>query len=269
MPIIESTGGLILMRCGKELFLEDLTDEMRRKVYKDCLHSLYAMHEHNLCHTDVREANVVQFDGTFQVIDFGEVVTEGSTVDCSTFSTNRQHPLPLAFRLKGKNFRWTRVHDVEMLTNMIFRVRFDSSDDDKRGLAREKQRERYGADVEGEGDSIISDANDEGSVDNSDVRRYLHPVARAESGYEDGVIIYDAKALDVSHASPSALQGRWRKRLRRQGGEVVVQVQEEQVLKSQKLGNPSSTTAVVKRKRCPRVLRRPTAEVSKRYSHNM
>ena len=115
-------GGVILMKHGdttaKDAFAEDAA--LPLDVKKDLLNSLRHAHSAKVLHCDLRRENFVRFGGSWQVIDYGESVREGSTENydlTAGWQADRAGPRVRMMFLTKAEFQWHVADDYEMLIN--------------------------------------------------------------------------------------------------------------------------------------------------------
>jgi hypothetical protein len=131
-----SFGGVVPMALGREVTVEEWTHEATKvRMLNDCVECLRRMHDAGYCHTDIRRDNIIhlrarraeasnQCDEEYCLVDFGEAVRAGSSVDLS--DRPHTHLLPLSALVFGaggatgaNDFAWRREHDVEQLTRTL------------------------------------------------------------------------------------------------------------------------------------------------------
>ena len=113
IPTCPSTGGVVVMKYGKPLIPDSFSYDMQLQMFNDCFQCLMEMHNKKFCHTDVRLANILQFGDKFGLVDFGEAVRRGSTVNIGDFSEGRRKLVTTSSSLEP--LKWKYQHDIAML----------------------------------------------------------------------------------------------------------------------------------------------------------
>jgi hypothetical protein len=117
---IPTCGGVLLMKIGQPISIATLPQVARWAIYKDCVNCINKLADEGYHHTDVRLANILRFDDVYQLIDYGEVVVIGDTVNLNQCSEERKHSIALRFGDDGSHVCWDRGHDIEMLVRTLF-----------------------------------------------------------------------------------------------------------------------------------------------------
>jgi tRNA A-37 threonylcarbamoyl transferase component Bud32 len=81
--------------------------------------SLRAIHAAGVCHCDIRLPNVLNFEGSFQLIDFDLAINVGSKVALVEGAQFNERGQRLKASSVGETVDWTIVDDYEMAMNLF------------------------------------------------------------------------------------------------------------------------------------------------------